>query len=323
MFTRDCTDGSNDNGDVSMPSKSKKMNHSGRFIRKRPVSFGNPALGTYHGNIYTLEDAFDTTNNDGSVTASPAAPAAFLTDERQVSGIDKRDDDCEWGKALMHSAASSGSTSSNDQPSPSTRPTLAMIEKGTVPCSQWDLVAMVDVPPEQVPEGIINLARSHRPWINHVRIVIAEPIPSETAIGASGLDQLDHDDDDDDDEISKNDGSEDKNFTEKSCNENSATITASAALASASHDEPYPHISAAESAASVLAAEQNSLLLQQQQSSEDLEKRQVLANSSTDKKLSAGEVFLVSSHPSSQHCNYQQGEQYRTHICSLARVVFG
>ena len=24
-------------------------------IRKRPVSFGNPALGTYYGNVYTLQ----------------------------------------------------------------------------------------------------------------------------------------------------------------------------------------------------------------------------------------------------------------------------
>ena len=36
------------------------------------------------------------------------------------------------------------------------------------------MVAMIDVPPEQVPEGILNLARSHRPWILHVRIVIAD-----------------------------------------------------------------------------------------------------------------------------------------------------
>jgi hypothetical protein len=37
------------------------------------------------------------------------------------------------------------------------------------------IVAMVGVPPEQVPEGVLNLVRSHRPWIEHIRIVIEEP----------------------------------------------------------------------------------------------------------------------------------------------------
>jgi BRCA1-associated protein len=36
------------------------------------------------------------------------------------------------------------------------------------------LVAMVQVAPEQVPEGILNLVRPHRPWINHIRVVIEE-----------------------------------------------------------------------------------------------------------------------------------------------------
>jgi BRCA1-associated protein len=80
-------------------------------IRKRPVSFGNPALGTYHGTVYTAEG---------------------------------------------------GSLNRNDRP----------LVEGAVEVMR--LVAMVDVPPEQVPEGILNLARSHRPWILHVRIVIAE-----------------------------------------------------------------------------------------------------------------------------------------------------
>lgn len=80
-------------------------------IRKRPVSFGNPALGTYNGAVYTWE---------GSLT--------------------------------------------NDEKRP-------LIE------GAWSvdrLVAMVGVPPEQVPEGILNLARSHQSWIKHVRIVIEE-----------------------------------------------------------------------------------------------------------------------------------------------------
>ncbi|GKY93503.1 hypothetical protein MPSEU_000317700 [Mayamaea pseudoterrestris] len=37
-----------------------------------------------------------------------------------------------------------------------------------------NMVAMVHVPPEQVPEGVLNLVRSHRPWIDHIRIVIEQ-----------------------------------------------------------------------------------------------------------------------------------------------------
>jgi BRCA1-associated protein len=84
------------------------------LIRKRPVTFGNPALGTYHGCLYTLDVI---------------------------------------GKDFSHG---------------SQRPIIEGAE------SVERVVAMVDVPPEQVPEGILNLARSHRPFLCHVRIVIAE-----------------------------------------------------------------------------------------------------------------------------------------------------
>lgn len=83
------------------------------LVRKRPVSFGNPALGTYHGCLYTLD----------------------------VAG----EDYCPTNRPLIEGAES--------------------VER---------IVAMVDVPPDQVPEGILNLARSHRPYLYHVRIVIAE-----------------------------------------------------------------------------------------------------------------------------------------------------
>eukprot|EP00934_Nitzschia_sp_Nitz4_P004075 Nitzschia sp. Nitz4//scaffold202_size38995//34114//35856//NITZ4_007637-RA/size38995-processed-gene-0.50-mRNA-1//-1//CDS//3329541399//4065//frame0 len=90
-------------------------------IRKRPVCFGNPALGTYNGCVYTLE-------NDG-----------------------------DWRR--------------NDLP----RPLVEGVD------ATERMVAMVDVPPEQVPEGILHLARSHRPFIDHVRIVIAEPSTETSA----------------------------------------------------------------------------------------------------------------------------------------------
>eukprot|EP00980_Cylindrotheca_fusiformis_P006251 scaffold1338_cov121-Cylindrotheca_fusiformis.AAC.1 len=86
-------------------------------IRKRPVLFGNPALGTYEGDVMTLEP---------STVADSVSP---LNEE---------------GAEVVES-----------------------------------MVAMVDVPPDQVPEGILNLARSHRPWIVHVRIVIAVPDRTE------------------------------------------------------------------------------------------------------------------------------------------------
>lgn len=87
-------------------------------VRQRPVSFGNPALGTYHGFVYTQQNGAD----DSSCITSAGS-------SRSVAE----------GASEVHR-----------------------------------LVAMVNVPPHQVPEGILNLARSHRPWIDRVRIVIAE-----------------------------------------------------------------------------------------------------------------------------------------------------
>ena len=78
-------------------------------VRPRPVSFGNPALGTYEGCVYTLEE-------DESCPL-PSLPA-------KATPIDK-------------------------------------------------VVAMSNVPPEQVPEGILNLARSHRPFIEHLKITVS------------------------------------------------------------------------------------------------------------------------------------------------------
>ena len=40
-------------------------------------------------------------------------------------------------------------------------------------------VAMIGVPPEHVPEQVLNLTRAHRPWIRHVRIMIADEEENE------------------------------------------------------------------------------------------------------------------------------------------------
>ena len=109
-----------------MSSLQQQQRPSPSRIRKRPVSFGNPALGTYKGNVFTLED-----NN--------------LSNMPLVEGAET-------------------------------------VEQ---------MVAMVDVPPEQVPEGILHLARSHRPFIDHVRIVIAEVEP-KACTSKSSLTSLKH-----------------------------------------------------------------------------------------------------------------------------------
>jgi BRCA1-associated protein len=76
-----------------------------RRIRKRPVSFGNPALGTYHGVVCT-----STTTEDGGAG------------------------------------------------------------DGGGGCRR---VAMLHVPPHQVPEGILHATRAHREYLSHMRIIIA------------------------------------------------------------------------------------------------------------------------------------------------------
>jgi len=86
-------------------------NNDNKRIRKRPVTFGNPALGTYEGVVYTTTSTLSSSNNNFSST--------------DVTTI------------MDH------------------------------------LVAMVDVPPEQVPDGILNLARVYRSYIKYVRIVIS------------------------------------------------------------------------------------------------------------------------------------------------------
>jgi BRCA1-associated protein len=102
-------------------------------VEARPVTFGNPALGTYHGVIYTREN------------------------EQQ------------------------------QQPPPR----IDLLEAEPVE----NVAAMVLVPPEQIPEGVLNLARSHRPWIRHVRLFLAdaaaaEPIDTPIIVSSTSSDSL-------------------------------------------------------------------------------------------------------------------------------------
>lgn len=109
---------------AALPDASSTSPH-GRVLRTRPVSFGNPALGTYRGNVYTIPNG-------------------------------------------IVPPASSRSLSSTPSPARSQPPLVEDAE------SVERMVAIIDVPPEHVPEGILSLVRSHRPFIEHVRIVIAE-----------------------------------------------------------------------------------------------------------------------------------------------------
>uniref|UniRef100_A0A7S3PCN5 RING-type domain-containing protein n=1 Tax=Amphora coffeiformis TaxID=265554 RepID=A0A7S3PCN5_9STRA len=59
-------------------------------------------------------------------------------------------------------------------------------------------VALTDVPPEQVPEGVLNLIRAHQPWIRHLRIVVADKnkpdvasiVPKSTSMAESAASLL-------------------------------------------------------------------------------------------------------------------------------------
>jgi BRCA1-associated protein len=87
--------------------------------KTRPVSFGNPALGTYNGIVYTVPHTSDGDGNTPRrVVTTPLVEGAESVDR---------------------------------------------------------MVAMVSVPPEHVPEGVLSLIRSHLPFIEHVRVVIEEP----------------------------------------------------------------------------------------------------------------------------------------------------
>lgn len=79
------------------------------MIRRRQVSFGNPALGTYRQTVYTIEES-----------------------DKKSCG--------------------------------------ACLEESHLP-----MVAMLDVPPEQIPEGILSFAHAHRRQIRHVRMVTSSP----------------------------------------------------------------------------------------------------------------------------------------------------
>ena len=116
-----------------------EMNGSNSRRRRWRVTFGNPALGTYVGYIVTIH------------------PRSC---RRQREDDADRDDD---------GYDSDGSTSSIDSfSSCSTNGSSDDAGKNS-----QRIAVMVNVPPHQVPDGVLNLVRGHRPFIEHVRIVIS------------------------------------------------------------------------------------------------------------------------------------------------------
>lgn len=195
-----------------MPRSNQRSGGSTRgtsSIRQRPVSFGNPALSTYHGFVYTLQAAAaaEGNNNNGGQPYSVALGRCH----RQ-----------------------------HDHHHHQQQPPMVVVVEGAQEVRR--LVAMVDVPPHQVPEGILNLARSHRPWIDHVRIVIAENETNhDETTTATGL-FTGRDDDDAGSSCSSRQEKQDNDTT-------TATMNANLTLL------PSPHASAVETAASILAEE--------------------------------------------------------------------
>ena len=123
-------------------------------LRRWYVTFGNPALGTYAGIIVTIHPR------------SRRRQRLLLGDDYDSdssSGSDQDSDDDEYEYDDESSDSSDGSFSScsslGDAPDLDRKRTQR-------------IVVMVNVPPDQVPDGVLNLVRGHRPFIEHVRIVI-------------------------------------------------------------------------------------------------------------------------------------------------------
>ena len=115
-------------------------------IRRWHVTFGNPALGTYAGSIVTIHDR------------SHRRQRLLLGDDHYESDVNEdesdSDDSSESSRDSFSSCSSIESSSDIDE----------KITKR--------IAVMTEVPPHQVPDGVLNLVRSHRPFIQQVRIVI-------------------------------------------------------------------------------------------------------------------------------------------------------
>eukprot|EP00804_Cyclotella_cryptica_P024578 CCRYP_020208-RB/>CCRYP_020208-RB protein AED:0.23 eAED:0.23 QI:88/1/1/1/1/0.66/3/3109/340 len=128
-------------------------------LRRWHVKFGNPALGTYGGSIVTVhyrkiqrpaandDDDFDELEEDETSTDSFSSCSSL--DSFQCND-----------KSIHH----------QQQEKQQQQQQTSVAKETNKPSSRT--AVMTNVPPHQVPDGVLNLVRSHRPFIEHVRIVI-------------------------------------------------------------------------------------------------------------------------------------------------------
>ncbi|KAL9188446.1 hypothetical protein ACHAXT_006824 [Thalassiosira profunda] len=150
-----------DGGDCELDTEKRSCDGSAKAnarrlanrLRRRRVTFGNPALGTYAGNIITFHPR---SRRRRRLILGEDAPSA--------SDGSCDDDSSESSDDTFSSCSSRESSLQEDAPE--------------VDCKC--IAVMVDVPPHQVPDGVLNLVRGHRPFVEHVRIVIGSS-PQEEA----------------------------------------------------------------------------------------------------------------------------------------------
>ncbi|KAL7518330.1 hypothetical protein ACHAWX_003173 [Stephanocyclus meneghinianus] len=128
-------------------------------LRRWHVKFGNPALGTYGGSIITVH------SRKIERSAARGADDLYEPDEDETS------------TDSFSSCSSLDTLKRNDkiyhhgqQEHQRQRQLSSVALAANKPSSRT--AVMTNVPPHQVPDGVLNLVRSHRPFIEHVRIVI-------------------------------------------------------------------------------------------------------------------------------------------------------
>ena len=108
-------------------------------VRQRQCRYGNPSLGTFYGHIHTFQE-YNATEN-------------IQNDNDDEEDKDENDES-------SYSSIEEGDVIIRDDTS------VIDAEESAVCC-------MVHVPSEQLPEGVLYLARFHRPFIRDVRIVVS------------------------------------------------------------------------------------------------------------------------------------------------------
>lgn len=134
-------------------------------LRRWPVTFGNPALGTYAGSIVTLHPRRRSGALDNVLADGDDLELEDIHDEQGGSSDDDDSSDSSSSSCDSFSSCSSFDTHEGDD-GESIKHNKSQID------DMERIVVMTHVPPHQVPDGVINLVRSHRPFIEQVRIVI-------------------------------------------------------------------------------------------------------------------------------------------------------